>query len=156
MIGFEHHNHDHCIAEGVEAAVTHCEKTGVRLTPVRKKVLEILLGEHRALGAYEILEILWREGFASQPPVAYRALDFLVKQGFAHRIERLNAFVACAHPGEAHAPAFLVCRVCDTVAEAPSQTARGRLGEAAEAVGFTIERAVVEAVGVCPNCQDAA
>ena len=156
MIGFENHNHAQCIASGVAAADAHCRANGAQLTPVRRKVLEILLSEHRALGAYDILEILGRDGFASQPPVAYRALDFLVKQGFAHRIERLNAFVACAHPGDDHTPAFLVCRVCDAVAEAPSDAASGRLGQAAADAGFTIERAVVEAVGICPNCRDAA
>lgn len=156
MIGFEPHDHTHCIASAVDAADAHCIKAGVKLTPARRRVLEILLKEHRALGAYDILEILAKNGHAAQPPVAYRALDFLVGQGFAHRIERLNAFVACAHPGENHAPAFLICRLCDGVAEASSEIARGRLGKAAEAAGFTIERAVVEAVGICPNCQDAA
>ena len=72
------------------------------------------------------------------------------------RDDRLNAFVACAHPGENHAPAFLVCRICDAVAEAQSEPERGRLGAAAKDAGFKIERAVVEAVGICPNCQDAA
>jgi Fur family transcriptional regulator, zinc uptake regulator len=152
-IGFETHDHSHCIAEGVAAADDHCERTGLHLTPTRRRVLEILLEEHRALGAYEILDILRDDGFGSQPPVAYRALDFLVKNGFAHRIERLNRFIACAHPGEDHSPAFLICRICDAVAEAPSEPTKGRLGEAADAAGFRIERAVVEAVGVCPNCQ---
>lgn len=156
MIGFESHDHKHCIASGVDAADAHCHAAGLQLTPARRRVLEILLGEHRALGAYDILEILSKRGFAAQPPAAYRALDFLVKHGFAHRIERLNAFVACAHPGERHAPAFLICRICDAVAEAQSEPARGHLGKAAAKAGFTIERAVVEAVGVCPNCQEAA
>ena len=75
-------------------------------TPVRRRALEILLKEHRALGAYEVLDGLREPGFGSQPPVAYRALEFLVTHGFAHRVERLNAFIACAHPGKAHAPAF--------------------------------------------------
>ncbi len=152
MIGFQSHDHTHCMSGGVEAAAAHCDAAGLQLTPVRRKVLEILLLEHRALGAYDILDILGKGGFASQPPVAYRALDFLVKHGFAHRIERLNAFVACAHPGENHAPAFLICRICDAVAEAQAEPTRGRLAKAAEAAGFKIERAVVEAVGVCPNC----
>ncbi len=155
MPAFEQHNHAECIASCIRAADDYCRKAGVQLTPVRRKVLEILLTEHRALGAYDILEVLARDGFASQPPVAYRALDFLVKHGFAHRIERLNAFVACAHPGADHTPAFLVCRVCDAVAEAPSDGAHGRLGRAAKDAGFTIEREVVEAVGVCPNCENA-
>jgi Fur family transcriptional regulator, zinc uptake regulator len=65
-----------------------------------------------------VLRRLAAEGFGNQPPVAYRALEFLVEHGLAHRIQRLNAFTACMHPGEAHAPAFLICRTCSTVAEA--------------------------------------
>ena len=122
------------------------------MTKVRERVLEILLAEHRALGAYEVLDRLRDEGLGSQPPVAYRALDFLVENGFAHRIERLNAFIACGHQGEPHAPAFLICRVCSSVAEVPSAPMRGQLGRAARDVGFEIEDVVLEAEGVCPNC----
>jgi len=110
------------------------------------------LTEHRALGAYAILEKLGKAGFGSQPPVAYRALDFLTEHGFVHKIERLNAFVACAHPGENHSPAFMICRVCDAVAEAQSAPVKGMLGDAARDAGFHIEKTLVEAEGVCPDC----
>ena len=151
-LGFEQHDHSHCVATGVAAAESRCDAQGLRFTEVRRKVLEILLQEHRALGAYDILDRLREAGFGSQPPVAYRALDFLVTHGFVHKIERLNAFVACAHPGAVHAPAFMICRVCDTVAEAQSAPARSALGAAARAAGFRIERTVLEAEGVCPGC----
>ncbi len=151
-IGFDTHNHDGCITRGVTAADEFCRAEGLQLTPVRRRVLEILLADHRALGAYDILETLRHEGLGSQPPVAYRALDFLVKNGFAHKIERLNAFVACAHPCETHAPAFLICRGCSAVAEANSTTTIEHLGQAASDVGFTIDRAVIEAMGHCPKC----
>ncbi len=108
------------------------------------------------MGAYDVLQRLAAEGFGNQPPVAYRALDFLVEQGLAHRIQRLNAFTACMHAGEAHAPAFLICRVCDTVAEAPVTPIRAALDETAAALGFTVERASIEAIGLCPNCGDTA
>jgi Fur family zinc uptake transcriptional regulator len=153
-IGFNDHNHAECVAGAVDAADTHCRASGLKLTPVRRQVLEILLRKHRALGAYEILDELRAAGFASQPPVAYRALEFLTAHGFAHRIERLNAFVACAHPGERHAPAFLICTSCDAVAETPANPRAGALARTAAAVGFDIERAVVEAEGICPNCKD--
>lgn len=155
-IGFTSHNHAKCIAKGVQAADSFCKDAGLRLTPTRRRVLEILLEQHRAIGAYEVLDTLRTEGLGSQPPVAYRALDFLVQHGFAHRIERLNAFIACAHPGEDHAPAFLICRSCDAVAEAPSEAEKGRLGKAALSAGFKIERAVVEAIGLCPTCREIA
>lgn len=153
MIGFERHDHACCITDAVEAAERHCVREGLQFTPVRRRVLEILLEEHRAMGAYDILDKLRAEGRGSQPPVAYRALDFLVAHGFAHRIERLNAFIACTHPGDTHAPAFLICRKCDAVAETRAEPARGLLGRTAREAGFTIEKAVVEAEGVCPNCR---
>jgi len=132
----------------------YCETNGLRLTPVRRKVLEILLQEHRALGAYAILDRLKEAGFGSQPPVAYRALDFLSTHGFVHKIQRLNAFVACSHPGESHAPAFMICRECDAVAEAEAPGGSQALGAAAQATGFKIERTVIEAEGICPSCRN--
>ena len=153
-VGFAHHDHTTCVVDGLSAAEARCSNEGLRFTPVRRKVLEILLQEHRALGAYVILDRLRDEGFGSQPPVAYRALDFLVTNGLAHKIERLNAFIACAHPHEPHAPAFMICRLCEAVAEAQSSPARGALGAAARATGFRIERTVVEAEGVCPSCAE--
>jgi len=155
-LGFEQHDHGACVADGLAAADAWCAAEGLRLTPVRRKVLELLLQEHRALGAYAILDLLRDAGFSSQPPVAYRALDFLAEHGFVHKIERLNAFVACAHPGQSHSPAFMICRLCEAVAEAQSTPARGALGAAARAAGFQIERTVVEAEGVCPACMDKA
>jgi Fur family zinc uptake transcriptional regulator len=150
---FAAHDHAHCTGDVMERAEALARQNGARLTPVRRRVLEILLEAHRALGAYDVLQRLAAEGFGNQPPVAYRALDFLVEQGLAHRIRRLNAFTACMHPGEAHSPAFLICRLCDAVAEAPAAPVRAALGEAAAALGFTIERSNVEALGLCPACR---
>jgi Fur family zinc uptake transcriptional regulator len=157
-VGFEPHDHQGCIAEAIAAAESMCDRQ--KLTPVRRRVLEILLKEHKALGAYDILDWLSREGMGSQPPVAYRALDFLQKHGFVHRIEHLNAFIACAHPGAPHAPAFMICRACNAVAETVVETgaapAGGVLGAAARAAGFRIERTVLEAEGLCAACREAA
>ena len=152
-LGFENHNHDVCISGGLKAAEEHCSENGIRLTAVRKQVLGILLESHSAMGAYEILDRLKATGQKAQPPVAYRALDFLQKHGFVHKIERLNAFIACASPGEGHTPAFLICRQCDKVAEAHAALEEGRLGTLANSAGFAIEKTAVEAVGLCPNCQ---
>lgn len=153
---FARHDHAHCAADALARAEAITLAAGVRLTPVRRRVLEILLEEHKALGAYDVLARLATEGFGNQPPVAYRALEFLVEHGLAHRIQRLNAFTACSHIGEAHAPAFLICRSCATVAEAEAALARAALEQAAAPLNFVIERTTIEALGLCPACQDAA
>jgi len=157
--GFARHDHGHCVSSALAAAEAACVARKLQFTPVRRRVLEILLEAHAAMGAYNVLARLDREGLGSKPPVAYRALNFLVEQGFVHRIERLNAFVACAHPGAAHSPAFMICRTCGTVAEAasdPAETRDSPLEQSAAHAGFRIEETVVEAQGLCPACQKSA
>lgn len=155
-LAFAAHDHGHCSADALARAEALAVERGVRLTPVRRRVLEILLEAHRAMGAYDVLTRLSAEGFGNQPPVAYRALEFLEDQGFAHRIRRLNAYTACMHPGEEHAPAFLICRTCNVVAEAPAARVLTALTKAAQQSGFVIERANIEALGLCPACAVAA
>lgn len=155
VVAFAAHDHAHCAGEVMARAEALSAASGARLTPVRRRTLEILLQSHHALGAYEVLEHLAAEGFGNQPPVAYRALDFLVEQGLAHRIRRLNAFAACMHPGEAHSPVFFICRACNAVAEAPAEAVRRATEAAAAGIGFTVERTTVEALGLCPACAEA-
>jgi Fur family zinc uptake transcriptional regulator len=152
--GFVQHDHTHCVSDALSRADALCAERKVQFTPVRRRVLEILLETHKALGAYEVLERLAAEGLGSKPPVAYRALSFLVEQGFAHRIEGLNAFVACTHPEQDHAPAFMICRSCNKVTEA-SGKGDSSFGSIATETGFVIEQTVIEAQGLCPNCVEA-
>ncbi|WP_415182230.1 Fur family transcriptional regulator [Phaeovulum sp.] len=155
-LAFARHDHALCAGETLARAKAVAKARGARLTPVRHRALEILLEAHRAMGAYEVLDRLASDGFGKQPPVAYRALEFLVDNGLAHRIRRLNAFTACMHPDKAHAPVFLICRTCNTVAEACAAPVRDALNRAAANLGFTVERANIEALGLCPACHTAA
>jgi Fur family transcriptional regulator, zinc uptake regulator len=153
---FGPHDHRACRGQALAAVNAACAARRLRLTPARAFVLETLLESHRAMTAYELLEKLAAAGLGSQPPVAYRALDFLVANGFAHRIERLGAFAACTCGGADHNAAFLVCRGCRRVAEtALKRPARGLVAEAA-AAGFAIEQTVIEAEGLCARCREAA
>ena len=76
--GFVRHDHGLCVATALAASDAACKDRGVQFTPVRRRVLEILAEAHAAMGAYDVLARLDREGLGSQPPVAYRALSFLV------------------------------------------------------------------------------
>ena len=152
---FAPHDHRACRGRALAAAETLCAERRLRLTPARAFVLETLLASHRAMTAYELLDALARAGLGSQPPVAYRALDFLVANGLAHRIERLGAFAACTHAEAAHDAGFLICRACRRVAETPLALPAGELMEHAAAAGFAVERTVVEAEGLCARCRDA-
>lgn len=116
-------------------------------------MLDALLEHHKAMTAYELLDRLRAAGLGSQPPVVYRALDFLLEHGFVHRIERLSAFVACTHGSDDHAAAFLVCRTCRTVAEASLPRLGDGLAREAATQDFVLERVVIEAEGLCARCR---
>lgn len=149
------HDHAACIASGLDAAEALCAGRGERLTTLRRQVLETLLSEHRAMGAYEIIERMAERGRRPAPISVYRALDFLQAQGLVHRIERANAFIACAHPGARHGPQFLVCEGCGTVAEIADRGVMAAIGKAAREEGFEIHDPVIEVAGRCAACAEA-
>lgn len=149
---FHQHDHAACASRALDEAEARLVAEGAKLTPVRRRTLEILLESHRAMGAYQILDRLSGEGFGRQPPVVYRALDFLVEHGLAHRVQRLNAFTACLHPGHDHRPAFLICRNCDLVAEIAAPEVHEALRTVASPSGFVVERSTIEVLGLCPAC----
>jgi len=150
-------NHDHhaCASQVLARADARARAEGLRLTAVRRRVLEILASGHRALGAYEVLDQLALDGGKRQPPVAYRALDYLVKHGFAHRIQALNAFAACTEATPDHIPAFFICDTCQSVAETPVRAVGQAMEDAAGRIGFAMEAMNLEAVGQCPACEGA-
>lgn len=152
-MAFNQHNHASCASKVLNFADKSAKENGLRLTPVRRRTLEVLLENHCAMGAYDVLERLAEDGFGSQPPVAYRALDFLVDNGLAHRVRRLNAYTACMHPQTDHAPLFMICRECDAVGESVAPQVRSEIVAAAAGADFLVERVNVEVLGLCPTCQ---
>ena len=134
------------------AAEKYCSQNNLKLTPLRRKVFEFLIKDHKALGAYKILDMLRDSGYSSNPPIAYRVLDFLVEHGFVHKIEGLNAFIACTNPGISHVPAFMICRKCDKVAEIEDTTSKFKMANPSHSMGFKIEEAIIEMTGVCNYC----
>jgi Fur family zinc uptake transcriptional regulator len=153
VVGFTTHDHNGCVRRALSQADTYCEVNQLRFTQVRRRTLGILLESHTAMGAYEVLGRLKLEGLGSKPPIAYRALGFLLDNGFIHRIERLNAFVACSHPGASHNPAFLICTDCGSVAETSVSPNMDALSKTARQNGFQIRHTTLEVEGQCPGCR---
>lgn len=145
-----HHDHGRCVAQALAAAEEECRRRGARLTDIRRRVLELVWRSHAPIGAYGLLEALGK----AAPPTVYRALDFLLAHGLIHRIEKLNAFVGCAHPGHAQAGQFLLCRQCGTAFEMNDETIERAVALAAQAQGFQVAALTVEAEGTCANCRE--
>jgi len=149
---FAPHDHQECIDQALQRAEGLCRERDARLTPVRRRVLELLWQSHRPVGAYELLEQLQQEGKAS-PPTVYRALDFLQQLGLVHRLASLNAFVGCAQPGEPHSGQFLICRSCQASCELSATEVDRSIDLATSAAGFAAEEQTVEILGLCPHCR---
>jgi Fur family zinc uptake transcriptional regulator len=151
------HDHQRCTADALAHAQALCVQRSQRLTPIRRRVLELLLGSHKPLGAYEIMDRAAESGVRPAPITIYRALDFLRENGLVHRIESRNAFVACVNTHESgELVVFLICEHCGAVGEAPSAAVAGQLKAAAQSAGFTPKAPVIEISGVCAHCRDAA
>ena len=125
------------------------------LTRNQEAVLRTLQGSGKALGAYQILSELQDDGL-SAPPQVYRALDRLCSQGLVHRIESLNAFVACNGHRHCHEEdaAFAICENCSAVAELPLDDLQTEFRKKADTLGFAISRTRVELMGLCAACQE--
>lgn len=152
---FSAHNHNHCVEDALELATRLCDQRGVRLTPLRKQVLALIWQNHKPLGAYTLLDMLATESTRQvAPPTVYRALDFLLEQRLIHRIDGLNAYIGCPHPGEHHSSYFLLCDRCGRAEELHTGALNTAIQHAAAESGFTISRQSLEVFGVCPDCQD--
>ena len=149
------HSHLACapdnLADSLREAETLCEQRGGKLTPLRKKVLTLLLESDGPAKAYDLLQQLGDDG-AAKPPTVYRSLDFLLEMGLAHRIESLNAFVACGHWKHGHAAVFLICDKCGSAGELHAGDSVKKLTQEVEATKFKMRGAVIEVRGLCPDC----
>ncbi|MDY8107601.1 Fur family transcriptional regulator [Fulvimarina sp. 2208YS6-2-32] len=127
-----------------------------KLTRNQSLVLGELRGAERPMSAYAILDRLRAEGLKA-PLQVYRALDKLVAIGSAHRLESLNAFVACSHGGcsDHSATGFLICETCGSVAEFEDEDLSDDLTRRGEAKGFAVRRANIELIGMCSICNAA-
>ncbi len=141
------------VEQSLDRAEAICAAHGSRLTPQRRRVLEILCAHEKPMGAYEILEQLGSGAKGVKPPTVYRALEFLQAMGLVHRLESLNAFLSCVHPDHPHAGQFLICRECGRVDELEDPGVERRLGEAVSATGFVADSRVIEVTGRCADCR---
>ncbi|ANF58106.1 Fur family transcriptional regulator [Halotalea alkalilenta] len=155
-----HCDHTASAEQLVDIAEQRCRELGVRFTPIRRRVFELVSDTPGGLKAYELLDRLSTEHASARPPTVYRALDFLMEQGLVHRIESQNAFVACPcpEPRPDHHGGFqlMICRACGRVEEMHRLEVTALMSQLVAEHGYTLERQTVELVGLCPDCRSAA
>ena len=156
-----HCDHDHSHAIGLKGgslvgaladAERRCSASGEKLTAPRRRVLELLLESGQPVKAYDLMaQYGGASGEAAKPPTVYRALDFLGRVGLTHRIESLNAYMACRLGEASHAAGFLICDCCGAAREIDRLPADW-VAAAADKAGFALQRVTVEAHGLCGDC----
>ena len=152
-------HHVHGAQAFVHAVEDACRERGLRLTPIRARVLGLIAEAGRPLKAYDLLDRIAHdrtigEGVgAAAPPTVYRALDFLLANGFIHKLESVNAFVACHHPSTvAHSVPFLICDRCHSAVELEDAEVVAGLEARARALGFVPQAQTLEVHGLCARC----
>jgi Fur family zinc uptake transcriptional regulator len=148
----EPHDHGRCIHAAVAQAADLCASRGVRLTDLRRQVLELVWQSHAPVGAYQLLEQLAGTRGRVAPPTVYRALEFLTREGLVHRIDSLNAYVGCPSPDLPHQAYFFICRACGDAAEFHDAELSASLGRCVQRARFHVEAATVELSGLCARC----
>ena len=146
----ERHVHDREAFVREVAAV--CDERGLRLTPLRERVLRLVAEAEKPVKAYDLLDQVRDDKGVAAPPTVYRALDFLLENGFIHKLESINAFVGCHQPRVQHSAPFLICDGCQRVVELEDEEAVGTLTRQARALGFEPQAQTLEVHGRCAAC----
>jgi Fur family transcriptional regulator, zinc uptake regulator len=137
----------------LQQAEALCLKRGVRFTPTRRQLFSLMLNQAGPRSAYDLMAALEAElGRRLAPPTVYRALDFLLAQGFIHRLESTHTYLPCAHIGHDHHCTYLICERCGATIEFEDAILVGRLEQGARQHGFAVTRPVVELYGHCADC----
>ncbi len=147
----------------LNAAKEQCRANGVRFTPLRQQIYELILQANKPVGAYDLITQLQQKRLSAEgdketvknvaPPTVYRSLEFLLSEGLIHQLTSINAYVPCCHPRAQHTAAFLICEDCQRVQECSSLPVQEMMSFAQQDVGFIVARSVIELSGRCQACQ---
>ncbi len=144
------HEHEHKSPEQMlSEARDICDREGRRFTKLREHVFVLIAAHPAPIKAYDLLDKLRPEMGSPKPPTVYRALDFLSELGLIHRVEALNAYIACDHSLGGHIAEFFICEKCETLEERSANDHIDCIPD-----GFQIRRSVIEHYGTCKNCAD--
>ena len=146
--------HQHTVRAALRQAEDICATNNLRLTRIRRRVLELIWKTRRPAKAYELLgKIDEKTGFAA-PPTIYRALAFLLQHGFIHKLNTRNAYIGCAHPLR-HSPHWCIlthCTNCGKVGECCDDKTTAAITTLARRNGFQLTDAALEIEGKCADC----
>jgi Fur family zinc uptake transcriptional regulator len=151
----EKHEHKHTTLRHFMAeAGEQCEGQGEKLTPLRRQILEIIYKQKKPVKAYELIRLISTRDHSAKPPTVYRTLDFLLKVGLIHRVETLDAFMACCHPRHEATSQLLICGACGDVQETESNSFAAAIKTLGASRKFQPQSQTIEIQGLCSSCHE--
>ena len=138
----------------IARAQQYCLANREKFTLPRRRVLEVLVSQPGALGAYDIIKALSDTGNEVNPPTVYRAIDFWVKHGFAHKIETLKAYIACCNQHPHQHSIMMVCDRCQKIKEISLKSLPQQLKTILKECQFNLAKSIMEITGCCQDCHD--
>lgn len=144
------HNHKTCLKNVMSKFGQNNLEKNIKLTPIRQKVLDIITKNHKALKAYDILEILRQEGFNDKPPTIYRALDFLIENAAVYKLNIINSYCA-SFVKKNTLFGFLVCEKCFEVEQYENPKLTSEISKIIK--NKTIKNIAIEITHICNSCQ---
>lgn len=145
------------IEHALDSADAQSTAIGERFTAPRRKVMRKLLEAGAPLKAYDIIGIVDENNRPAKPPTIYRALEFLCRLGLVHKIESDSSYFVCSHhhhcEAQTHVPLVMICKKCGKVFEDHISALEDIMSKTANARGFSIQKMMIEAHGICADCQ---
>jgi Fur family zinc uptake transcriptional regulator len=139
---FKNHTHSNCMNTAMKRAETLCNQRNIRFTPIRKKILALILEQHMPIKAYDILAKLSDADH----------IEFLLENQLIHKIDSINSYIGCEFAHKQHQSQFLVCDSCNEVMELQEPLLNSALTETSQSKGFVVRQSHVEIHGVCADC----
>lgn len=141
------------IEESISRVVEICKENNLVFTEIRQKVFEIIIEHTKPIKAYEILDDLTKIlGKSSHPPTVYRAIDFLIENGFIHKLNSINSYVGCFHPKIHKECYFLICKKCNIYQECCDKNLTDNIFKTADKRDFIVSNTTLEIEGHCQGC----
>ena len=145
-------DHEQCISTAIEVAERVCSEKQLKFTDLRKDILRMVWEGHGPQKAYDLLNKLQTINRSAKPATVYRALDFLITNGFIHKVASLNAFVGCSHPLKHNECYFLICEDCKSISECCDPNISAAIQATTTHNKFVAKNTTLEISGHCEAC----
>ena len=152
MFATKQHNHKQCVSRVKTRISKLTSADTIKLNENETRVMNVLMGSHVALGAYEITDHASDENKRLQANQVYRAIEKLVRTGLVHKVESEGGYIACHAEDSCNTPMFLICTSCHQVAETENMDVDGAIRHSVKPTGFVLQHQNVELMGLCPDC----